>query len=129
MAELKTKKTKQSVAQFLNSVEDERKRKDAKQVAKMMKAATGEAGAMWGTSIVGFGSRTLTYANGKQSEWFRVGLSPRKSALVLYIMDGFSGYQPLMKKLGLQPQRQLHVLRPTLGGVSVRFAKLCPYVG
>lgn len=100
MAELKTQKTRASVTKFLNGVEDDRKRKDAKAVAKLMKAATGQAGAMWGESIVGFGSRTMTYANGKQSEWFQVGLAPRKSALVLYIMDGFTGYQALLKKLG-----------------------------
>ena len=100
MAELKTQKNKQSVAQFLNSVEDEGRRKDAKQVAKLMKAATGKAGAMWGSSMVGFGTKTITYANGKQSDWFAVGFSPRKSALVLYIMDGCADHEALLQKLG-----------------------------
>lgn len=100
MAEPKTQKTKQSITAFLNSVEDDTKRKDSKRLVKMMKAATGDKGAMWGTAIVGFGKRTITYAGGKESEWFQVGFSPRKASLVLYIMDGFSGYKALLKKLG-----------------------------
>ena len=100
MPELKTQKNKQSVAAFLNAVDDDTKRKDSKRLAKMMKAATGDKGAMWGSSIVGYGKRTITYANGKESEWFQVGFSPRKQSLVLYIMDGFSGYKALLKKLG-----------------------------
>ncbi len=44
----------------------------------MMQEITGEAPVMWGTSIIGFGTCPLTYANGKTSDWPIVGLSPRK---------------------------------------------------
>jgi hypothetical protein len=100
MAELKTQKTRQSVTTFLNSIEDEVKRKDSKRLAQMMGSATGAKASMWGSSIVGYGKKTITYANGKQSEWFQVGFSPRKQSLVLYIMDGFTGHKALLKKLG-----------------------------
>jgi hypothetical protein len=100
MAAPKTQKNKQSVAAFLKGIEDDVKRKDSKQLVKLMKAATGDKGAMWGDAIVGFGTKTITHASGKASVWFQVGFSPRKTSLVLYIMDGFKGYQALLKKLG-----------------------------
>jgi len=56
---------------------------------------------MWGSSIVGFGSYTYTpKAGGADREWFKVGFSPRKTALTLYIMDGFSDYRSLLERLG-----------------------------
>ena len=55
---------------------------------------------MWGPSIVGFGSYHYTYATGREGDWFVVGFSPRKQALTLYIMAGFSRYQELLTKLG-----------------------------
>ncbi len=66
----------------------------------MMQEITGEAPVMWGTSIIGFGTCPLTYANGKTSDWPIVGLSPRKQSLVLDIMPGFSAYEDLLATLG-----------------------------
>jgi hypothetical protein len=100
MAELKTKKTTESVDAFLRAVQDPQKQSDCRTVAKMMKAATGAAGKMWGTSIVGFGSYHYKYASGQEGDWPLAGFSPRKQNLVLYIMAGFSGAPRLMKKLG-----------------------------
>jgi hypothetical protein len=56
VAENKTKENKQSVAAFLNAIEDKRKKADAKKVAAMMREATGCRAKMWGASIVGFGT-------------------------------------------------------------------------
>jgi hypothetical protein len=39
---------------------------------------------MWGASIVGFGRRTYTYANGKTGEWMVIGFAPRKQNIALY---------------------------------------------
>ena len=100
MAELKTKKNAASVTKFLNSVENEERRRDAKTVAKIMREITGEKPVMWGESIVGFGSYHYRYASGREGDWLATGLSPRKQALTLYIMAGFDGYDELMAKLG-----------------------------
>lgn len=97
---LKTAKNKASVTKFLAAVEDDAQRRDAKKLAKMMKQATGERAAMWGTSIVGFGVKSLEYADGSIRDWFRVGFAPRKGKLVVYIMPGFKGYGSLLRKLG-----------------------------
>lgn len=100
MAELKTKKNSASVEKFLNNVADVQRRKDCFRLLEIMKTATKAEPAMWGTSIVGFGSYQYKYASGRELEWFLTGFSPRKQDLTLYIMRGFARYPLLMKKLG-----------------------------
>ena len=100
MAELKTKKTDASVEKFLNSVKDEQKRKDAFTIIEIMKAITKEEPKMWGSSIIGFGNMVLKYPSGRELDWMRIGFSPRKQNLTLYIGLGGSNYEPLLKKLG-----------------------------
>jgi hypothetical protein len=100
MAEPKTTRTGASVAAFLAAVEDPAQRADAKQVAKLMREATGAKAEMWGPSIVGFGTYTVRYADGTARPWPMVGFSPRKGTLVLYVMSGSSREAALLKQLG-----------------------------
>jgi hypothetical protein len=100
MAELKTKRTGQNVASFLNAIEDSQLRADCKAISGMMKAATGDPARMWGSGIVGFGTYDYKYASGREGTWFLCGFAPRKRNLSLYIMAGFPRFDPLMKKLG-----------------------------
>ena len=100
MAELKTKKNDASVEDFLNSVENPKRKADSFELLKMMQEITGEEPVMWGASLVGFGSYDYKYASGREGSWFRTGFSPRKNAMTLYIMSGFSQYDELMGKLG-----------------------------
>lgn len=100
MAELKTKATNASVADFLNAIEDDERRKDCKTVAKIMQKATGAKPKLWGPSIVGFGDHHYKYASGRELDWFLTGFSPRKKDLTLYIMPGFERYDALMASLG-----------------------------
>ncbi|MEP2772409.1 MAG: DUF1801 domain-containing protein [Fulvivirga sp.] len=100
MAELKTKENDASVKDFINTVEDEQKRKDCFRLIDMMQDITGEEAKMWGTSIVGFGTYHYKYDSGREGDFMTVGFSPRKQALTLYIMAGFSNYDDLMQRLG-----------------------------
>jgi len=100
MAELKTKPNKGDVEKFLNSVDDEKRRKDSFEVLKLMRDITGEEPKMWGGSMVGFGSYHYKYESGREGDWFVTGFSPRKTALTLYIMAGFKRFDELMGKLG-----------------------------
>ena len=100
MSELKTKKNNASVQGFLNSVEHEKRRTDSLVVLELMKKITGEEPAMWGDSIVGFGSYHYRYASGREGDWMITGFSPRKQSLTLYIMPGFEKYADLMEQLG-----------------------------
>jgi hypothetical protein len=98
--ELKTKVNEASVTDFLNSVEDEQKRKDSFEILKLMKQLSKEDARMWGGSIVGFGSYHYKGASGREGEWMLIGFSPRKQNITLYIMPGFERYPQLMKNLG-----------------------------
>jgi hypothetical protein len=100
MAELKTKETKASVAAFVNGIPDPARRADAKAILRMMKDATNEKAAMWGTSIVGFGRLHYKYASGREGDWFKAGFSPRKDSFTLYLCGGFEPHKDLLKKLG-----------------------------
>ena len=100
MAELKTKKTGASVQEFLDAVEHPIRREDSYAILEMMREITGKAAKMWGPSIVGYGTYHYKYASGREGDWFLTGFSPRKQALTLYIMSGFSGHDGLLKKLG-----------------------------
>jgi len=100
MAELKTKINNASVEKFLNSVEDQEKRELSYKILELMKNITLEEPKMWGTSIIGFGSYHYKYKSGQEGDWMLVGFSPRKQAVTLYIMSGFSKYDKLMDKLG-----------------------------
>jgi hypothetical protein len=100
MAENKTKPTQASVTGFMNSIEDRQKRADARKVAAMMRKATGKRARMWGPSIVGFGTYHYKYDSGREGDFMITGFSPRKQALSIYIMPGFSGFETLMDKLG-----------------------------
>lgn len=100
MAELKTKKNKASIEDFLNAVEDDNKRKDSFIIHKLMQKISGDKGSMWGSSIIGYGTYHYKSASGREGDWMATGFSPRKNALSIYIMAGFSKYDGLLKKLG-----------------------------
>jgi len=101
MAEIKTQKTTASVEDFINNVEHEGKRKDAFEILEMMKAITGEQPKMWGPSLIGFGDVRYKYASGREGDWFKVGFSPRKANISLYLMGcDVSKADEMLSRLG-----------------------------
>lgn len=100
MAKLKTKKGDADVAGFLTSIPDERRRSDAQAVDALLREVTGHEPAMWGESIVGYGSRHLRYDSGREVDWFEVGFSPRKAATTLYVVDSTEAYADELARLG-----------------------------
>jgi len=97
MADNKTKPTKMSVAEFIDSLTDASRRADAKALVKLMQKASGEKPKMWGPSIIGFGSHHYVYDSGREGDMPVVAFSPRKAATVLY---GLSDAESLLPKLG-----------------------------
>ena len=101
MAELKTKKNKSSVMNFINSIDHEGKRNDAMEILEMMRKITGEQPKMWGSSIIGFGDLHYKYASGREGDWFKCGFSPRKANISMYLMQcDISRAQDLLDQLG-----------------------------
>lgn len=94
-SEPKTRPTDASVAAFIAAVENPVRRADAEVVQAMMAEVTGETAVMWGPGIVGYGSyRTPT------GDWPRMGFSPRKAEMVLYVLGAYPEQAALLKRLG-----------------------------
>ncbi len=95
-----TRPTGASVAAFLDAVEPAGRREDAQALHRLMARVTGEAGEMWGPSIVGYGRYRYRYESGREGEWMLTGFAPRKANMVVYIMPGFEGAEALLARLG-----------------------------
>ena len=101
LADIKTKETESSVEDFINSIADEQKRKDSFAILKMMQKATKDDPKMWGSSIIGFGNlRYKSPKTGREVEWFKIGFSPRKANISLYLTMDIQAHAPLLKQLG-----------------------------
>jgi len=100
VAEIKTKPTASSVTDFIDSNASEQKRKDSHVILKLMQKATGEKPKMWGSSIIGFGDvRYKSPASGREVDWFKIGFSPRKANLTVYLIN-LQRHAEALKKLG-----------------------------
>lgn len=99
-SDMVTVPTKASVTQFINAVENETRRKDAKTLLAMMKKITGDKPVMWGPSIIGFGAYHYKYDSGREGDSLLVGFSPRKANMVLYVLGSLDPKDPLLGKLG-----------------------------
>jgi hypothetical protein len=101
LADNKTKPTTASVDEFLNSIENEQKRKDSLVLLEMMKKASKEEPVLWSNSFVGFGiKRHKSPTTGRESDWMRIGFAPRKTSLTLYFGDYVSAHATALEKLG-----------------------------
>lgn len=120
MSAMKTIQNQDSVSAFIDKVEDEQKREDCRTLMKIMCQTTGSQAAMWGSSIVGFGSYHYRYASGREGDFFLTGFSPRKQNLTVYVMPGFSQYDSLMQKLGKHKVGKSCLYMKKLGDVDVQ---------
>jgi hypothetical protein len=101
LVEIKTKPTVASVDDFINAITDDQKRKDSFVLLELMKKATGEEPVLWGSSVIGFGiKRYKSPATGREVDWLRIGFSPRKANLSLYVSVGIKEHAAALKKLG-----------------------------
>lgn len=97
---IKTLVNDASVEDFINTVDDEVKKKDSFTLLKLFSKITGEKPKMWGSSIIGFGQYHYKSERSRQEgDWLLTGFSPRKQNLTLYIMHGLDPEKDL-KDLG-----------------------------
>lgn len=101
LAEIKTKQTDSSTEDFINGIADEQKRKDSKVILQLMEKAIKEKPKMWGSSIIGFGKlRYKSPTSGREVDWFKIGFSPRKANLTIYLVGSLQQHADSLKKLG-----------------------------
>lgn len=96
----KTHPTDADVTAYLDAVPDARRRADALEVLDLMRTVTGADPRMWGPTMVGFGRQPYRTADGREREWFAVGLAPRKAALTLYGLTYYGSNAELLERLG-----------------------------
>lgn len=100
MAENKTQATKQSVTAFLNKIKDPRVRSDCIDLVDLMKQVSHREPVLWGSAIVGFGSRHYIHESGREGDTVAIGFSPRKDNLALYLTGGLAPAEADLTKLG-----------------------------
>lgn len=100
MADIKTTVNDQDVLGFLNTIEDEQKRKDSFTIVELMREASGSEPKMWGSAIVGFGSFRYKVKSGREDDWMIIGFSPRKANIAIYGIPSLEEQGSLLKKLG-----------------------------
>jgi Domain of unknown function (DU1801) len=100
MAENKTQATGADVEAFLGAVEPDERRADGQTVRAMMQRISGEPAVLWGPSIIGFGTCHYRYDSGREGDMPRIGFSPRKASLVLYLVSGSPRFDEIMGRLG-----------------------------
>lgn len=96
---IKTKETDESVNDFINAINDDQKKKDCKELLKLMKKVSGHNPKIWSNGTVGFGTFHYKSSRSKQEgDWYSTGFAPRKANITIYV---FATQQPaLFKKLG-----------------------------
>lgn len=100
MSDNKTIATDGSIDAFIASLSDEQQREDSKKLVTLYQDITGEQPTMWGPSIIGFGKVGLTYASGRQVDWLKIGFSPRKGKISLYVTFDAAELTSVFPKLG-----------------------------
>ena len=89
-----------SVTDFVNGVENKKRRADSLVLLDIMKQITGKEPKLWGVSIIGFGKYSYKRKKGDEFEWFNVGFSPGKSHLSVYVTYDIAKETELLNKLG-----------------------------
>lgn len=100
MSDNKTKPTAFTVSSFLKKISDPQLRKDCESIIEIMEAVSKLKPVMWGTAIIGFGTRHYVYESGREGDTMIVGFSPRKQAIALYLAGGLEPLRDELSKLG-----------------------------
>ena len=99
-ADLKTHPTDVSQAEFIDGLSPQRRVDDGRALLELFDRVTEQPAVMWGPSMIGYGEIHYRYATGREGDTFRVGFSPRKSAVSLYGLQGHPRSEELLGRLG-----------------------------
>ncbi|MCJ8005940.1 DUF1801 domain-containing protein [Lederbergia wuyishanensis] len=123
MYELKTKENDKSVIEFIENVDNPKKREDAYKLLDIFKETTGYNAKMWGPSIIGFGSYHYKYESGHEGDAPLVGFSPRKAKISLYFATGDPHREGLLKNFGKHTSGKACVYINKVADIDVEILK------
>lgn len=118
-----TMPTKISVREFVDAIDNETRRKDAKALLKVFKEVTGMSPQMWGATIIGYGRYHYKYDSGREGESLMTGFSPRKANIVLYITPGYADIDSYLQRLGKHKVGKSCLYINKLGDVDIELMK------
>jgi hypothetical protein len=119
----KTTENKNSVKDFIKSVPDEKRQKDATALVKIIKEQSGFEAKMWGPAIIGFGSYHYKYASGHEGDAPLVGFSPRKNEFALYLSSQFDKREELLKEFGKHKSSKACIYIKKLEDINIEILK------
>lgn len=123
MYELKTKVNDNSINEFIEKVENPKKREDAYKLLDIFAETTGLEAKMWGDSMIGFGSYHYKYASGHEGDAFLTGFSPRKAKISLYVVPWDSKGEMLFNELGKHTRSKACVYINKLSDIDIEVLK------
>ncbi|MEV5116795.1 DUF1801 domain-containing protein [Peribacillus frigoritolerans] len=100
MYKQKTNETDSSVIEFIENVDNPKKREDAYELLNVFTETTGYEAKMWGPSIIGFGTYHYKYESGHEGDAPLVGFSPRKAKISLYFAPEDKKREELLQVFG-----------------------------
>ncbi len=124
MYEAKMKETDNDVIEFIEHVENPKKREDAYKLLDIFTETTGYEAKMWGPSIIGFGTYHYKYASGHEGDAPLVGFSPRKAKISLYILNNYTEQEKLLQQLGKHTATKACVYINKVADIDVDILKL-----
>ncbi len=96
---IKTQETNESVTEYINAIDNNQKKKDCKELLKILKKVSGKSPKIWSNGTVGFGKFHYKSARSKQEgDWYLTGFAARKGNITIYIHTAQQA--DMLKKLG-----------------------------
>ena len=115
----KTKVTDQNVDDFLATVDD-RRREEAYRLIEMMRRVSGEPPRMWGPSMIGFGKYHYISKSKCEADWFKIGFSPRKAKISLYLSCDADEFADELAELGKHSRGKGCIYANKLDGIDMK---------
>lgn len=123
MAESKMKENDNSVTEFIENVENEKKKADAYQLLEIFEEVTGYKAKMWGPSIIGFGSYHYKYASGHEGDAPLAGFSPRKAKHTLYLAYESEEREQMLENFGKYTKSKACIYVNKLADIDINVLK------
>lgn len=86
---------------FIETLENDEKRKGSLVLIKYLKDTLGWEPKLWGKDMIGFGRYQYHYKSGRSGEHFIIGFSPKEKQFSFYTPLYVEGHESLVKRIGI----------------------------
>lgn len=89
-----------TVRAFIEGIEPERRRDEARALDMLFRDVTGFAPKLWSGRMIGYGQYDYTYESGHSGTSLATGFAVAARQLTIYIMPGYTPFPEIMERLG-----------------------------